>query len=106
MTNKTDSSEDCVCKKNCFYYKPDRKEKDRCLGYTLARILIKTRPQLILESDSEAFNPTFKKNCCSIMSADPAHFILTIVISLPPTHRRTVFRAVALFFCQKAWQKA
>ncbi|MCX5871847.1 MAG: radical SAM protein [Deltaproteobacteria bacterium] len=61
MTTNFDGLEDWLCRHNCYYYKPNRQEEERCRGYSLVRVLMKSRPQLISESSAEAFDPNFKK---------------------------------------------
>lgn len=61
MTTKFEGLEDWLCRHNCYYYKPNRQEEERCRGYSLVRVLMESRPQLILESGAEAFDPNFEK---------------------------------------------
>ena len=48
-----------ICRANCSFYKPDRKEEERCRGFTLALDLSGTKPLNETNFDSEAFDPTF-----------------------------------------------
>ncbi len=54
--------DECICRANCSFYKPNRKEEERCRGYTLASVLSEFKPLTGLEKSSEAFDSLFLKS--------------------------------------------
>ena len=59
--NVMENSEDWLCRQTCHYYKPHRKEPERCRGYNIVRILENSRPQLSIDSEAGAFDSGFRK---------------------------------------------
>jgi radical SAM protein with 4Fe4S-binding SPASM domain len=60
--NVMENSEDWLCRQKCHYYKPHRKEPERCRGYNIVSILAKSRPQLLIDIDAGAFDSGFRSH--------------------------------------------
>ncbi len=51
-----------ICRAHCIFFKPERKEEERCRGYTLALILADKGCLPELNPTSPPFNPDFKRS--------------------------------------------
>ena len=59
---KKAGAEDLICKKHCVYFKPERKEDERCRGYHVASFIFQELPFPDNANLTRNFDPSFRKS--------------------------------------------